>query len=114
MLDDYASLIADDEVWIAVEDGEVLGALVMQAAEDRLFVGNVAVRTDQQGKGLGRALIAFAEKEAKRYGLEGIRLYTNEKMYENLEVYERLRFKEPGRRLDSGYQRVSMRKRISW
>lgn len=113
MLDDYASLIAAGEVWVAVENAEVLGALVMRVAEDYLFVGNVAVKPDQQGKGLGRALIAFAEKEAKGYGLREIRLYTNEAMYENLAVYERLGFEETERRWDSGYRRVFMRKTVS-
>lgn len=113
MLDDYASLIAADEVWVAVESGEVLGVLVMRPAEDHLFVDNIAVRPDAQGRGLGRELMNFAEEEAKRNGLEEIRLYTNEKMYENLAVYENLGFEETGRKLDSGYQRVFMRKMLS-
>lgn len=113
MLDDYSSLIADGDVWIAMENGEVLGVLVMQPAEDHLFVGNVAVRPDQQGRGLGRTLMAFAEEEAKRNGLQEIRLYTNERMFENLTIYEKLGFEETERTLDSGYQRVFMRKRIS-
>jgi ribosomal protein S18 acetylase RimI-like enzyme len=110
---DYASLIAAGDVWVAVEDGEVLGVLVMRAVEEHLFVDNVAVRPDQQGRGLGRALMAFAEEEAIRNGLWEIRLYTNEKMFENLAVYEKLGFEEIERRLDSGYQRVFMRKMVS-
>ncbi len=113
MLDDYASHIAAGEVWVAVKDGEVLGVLVMRAVEEHLFVDNVAVRPDQQGRGLGRALMAFAEEEAIRNGLWEIRLYTNEKMFENLAVYEKLGFEEIERRLDSGYQRVFMRKMVS-
>jgi len=113
MLDNYASLIAAGDVWVAAEDGEVLGVLVMRPVEEHLFVDNVAVRPDQQGRGLGRALMAFAEEEAKRNGLWEIRLYTNEKMFENLAVYEKLGFEEADRRLDSGYQRVFMRKMIS-
>lgn len=113
MLDDHASLIAAGEVWVAVEDGEVLGVSVMRPLEEHLFVDNVAVRPDQQGRGLGRELMTFAEEEAKRNGLREIRLYTNEKMFENLAVYEKLGFEETERRLDSGYQRVFMRKRFS-
>ena len=113
MLDDYASLIDAGDVWVAVEDDEVLGVLVIQVVEEHLFVGSVAVRPDQQGRGLGRALMSFAEEEAERNGLREIRLYTNEKMFENLAVYEKLGFEEIDRRLDSGYQRVFMRKMIS-
>ena len=113
MSDDYASLIGAGDVWVAVEDDEVLGMLVMQVVEEHLFVDAVAVRPDQQRRGLGRVLISFAEGEAQRNGLREIRLYTNEKMFENLAIYEKLGFEEINRGLDSGYQRVFMRKKIS-
>jgi ribosomal protein S18 acetylase RimI-like enzyme len=112
MLEDYAALIRAGEVWVLAEGGEVLGVLVMRPAEDHLFVDNVAVAPRHQGRGLGRELVAFAEAKATRDGLPEVRLYTNEKMHENLAVYARLGFEETGRRLDGGYQRVFMRKRL--
>jgi ribosomal protein S18 acetylase RimI-like enzyme len=92
--------------------GEVLGVLVMRPAGDHLFVDNVAVAPDHQGKGLGRELMTFAEARARKDGLPEIRLYTNEKMHENVAVYAKLGFEETGRRLDGGYRRVFMRKRL--
>jgi ribosomal protein S18 acetylase RimI-like enzyme len=112
MLEDYAALVRAGEVWVLAEGGEVLGVLVMRPAEDHLFVDNVAVAPGHQGRGLGRELLAFAEARARRDGLSEVRLYTNEKMHENLAVYARLGFEETGRRLDGGYQRVFMRKRL--
>ncbi len=112
MLEDYAALIEAGEVWLLVEGEEVLGVLVMRAAEDHLFVDNVAVAPGHQGRGLGRELVAFAEQRARREGLGEIRLYTNEKMWENLAVYEKLGFEETGRGLEGDYQRVFMRKRL--
>ena len=112
MLEDYAALIRAGEVWVLAEGGEVLGVLVMRPAEDHLFVDNVAVAPGHQGRGLGRELMAFAEAKAMRDGLPEVRLYTNEKMHENLAVYARLGFEETGRRLDGGYHRVFMRKRL--
>ncbi len=112
MLEDYAALIEAGEVWVLVEGEEVLGVLVMRSAEDHLFVDNVAVAPGQQGRGLGRELVAFAEEQASAYGLPEVRLYTNEKMHENLAVYARLGFEETGRGLDGGYRRVFMRKRL--
>jgi ribosomal protein S18 acetylase RimI-like enzyme len=112
MLEDYAALIEAGEVWVLVEGEEVLGVLVMRAAEDHLFVDNVAVAPGHQGRGLGRELVAFAEQRAKREGLGEIRLYTNEKMWENLAVYEKLGFEETGRGLEGDYQRVFMRRRL--
>ena len=112
MLEDYAALIRAGEVWVLAEGGEALGVLVMRPAEDHLFVDNVAVAPGQQGRGLGRELVAFAEEKAAEHGLPEVRLYTNEKMHENLDIYARLGFEETDRRLDGGYRRVFMRKRL--
>jgi ribosomal protein S18 acetylase RimI-like enzyme len=112
ILEDYAALIRAGEVWVLAEGEELLGVLVMRPAEDHLFVDNVAVAPGHQGRGLGRELVAFAEARARRDGLPEVRLYTNEKMHENLAVYAKLGFEETGRRLDGGYRRVFMRKRL--
>jgi ribosomal protein S18 acetylase RimI-like enzyme len=112
MLEDYAALIRTGEVWVLAEGGEVLGMLVMRPADDHLFLDNVAVAPGHQGRGLGRELLAFAEERAEREGLPEVRLYTNEKMHENLAVYARLGFEETGRKIDGGYRRVFMRKRL--
>ncbi len=113
MLEDYAALIGAGEVWASVEGEEVLGVLVMRPDEDHLFVGNVVVAPDHQGEGLGRELMAFAEAEARKDGLPEIRLYTNEKMRENVAIYAKLGFEETERKLDGGYRRVFMRKRLA-
>ena len=113
MLEDYAALTGAGEVWASVEGEEVLGVLVMRPAEDHLFVGNVAVAPDHQGEGLGRELMAFAEAGARKNGLPEIRLYTNEKMRENVAIYAKLGFEETERKLDGGYRRVFMRKRLA-
>ena len=112
MLEDYAALIGAGEVWVSVEGKEVFGVLVMRPAGDHLFVDNVAVAPDHQGKGLGRELMTFAEARVRKDGLPEIRLYTNEKMHENVAVYAKLGFEETGRRLDGGYRHVFMRKRL--
>ena len=114
MLEDYAALIGAGEVWASVDGGEaLLGVLVMRPAEDHLFVENVAVAPEHQGKGLGRELMAFASAKAIEYGLPEVRLYTNEKMRENVTVYAKVGFEETERRLDGGYRRVFMRKRLA-
>ena len=113
MLEDHAALVRAGEVWVSAEAEEVLGVLVMRTAEDHLFVENVAVAPGHQGRGFGRELVAFAEERARKAGLPEIRLYTNEKMHENLAFYAKLGFEETERRLDGGYRRVFMRKRLS-
>jgi ribosomal protein S18 acetylase RimI-like enzyme len=112
MLVDYEAAIMARETWVLVEGDETSGVLVMRPDNDHLFVETVAVRPDRQGSGLGRRLMAFVEEAARDRGLREIQLYTNEKMEENLPFYRSLGFEETGRRLDEGYRRVFMKKRL--
>ncbi len=111
MLDDYAQRIADGQAWVLEDAGELAGVLVLEDAEGGvLLLDNVAVAPFAQGKGYGRALVAFAEEEAHRRGHGEVRLYTNVLMAENLALYGRLGFRETGRISEKGYERVYMAK----
>lgn len=112
MLDDYAARIAEGAAWVAELDGRVAGLVVLLAEDDHLLLDNVAVDPAFAGRGLGRALIAFAEDEARRRGFREIRLYTHEKMTENIALYPRLGYEETHRAQQAGYDRVFMRKRL--
>jgi GNAT superfamily N-acetyltransferase len=68
VLDDYDGRIADGQTWVLEEDGRLAGVLVLEDAEPgALLLDNVAVAPSAQGKGHGRALVAFAEEEACRH-----------------------------------------------
>jgi ribosomal protein S18 acetylase RimI-like enzyme len=97
MSDDYGRHIADGTVWVYVEDDVVLGILVLLDKPDHLHLDNVAVAPAAQGRGVGRALIDFAENEARRRGFREVRLTTNPHMRENLAMYPRLGYRETGR-----------------
>ena len=110
MLDDYDRRIADGQAWV-LEDGQLAGVLILEDAEGgALLLDNVAVAPSAQGKGYGRALVAFPEEEARRRGHGVVRLYTNVLMAENLALYSRLGFRETGRVSEKGYERVYMAK----
>ena len=119
MLADYAALVAEGRAYVIDGDDEegggraaAVGLIVLADEPDHLHVENVAVRPDAQGRGLGRALMAFAEAEARRRGYGEIRLYTHERMVENLALYPALGFEETGRGVQDGYARVFFRKRL--
>jgi GNAT superfamily N-acetyltransferase len=113
MLDDYDRRIADGQTWVLEEDGRLAGVLVLEDAEGgALLLDNVAVAPSARGKGHGRALMAFAEEEARRRGHCEVRLYTNVLMAENLRLYGRLGFRETGRGSEKGYERVYMAKAV--
>ena len=111
MEQDYAERVANALVFVWDEDG-VTGVLVLVPASDHLLVENVAVDPLAQGRGIGRHLMARAESEAIRLGLDELRLYTNAAMSENLAFYPRLGYRETGRRSEAGYARVYFSKRL--
>jgi len=112
MLDDYRVHVRNHTAWVAEADGNVAGLVVLLAEEDHLLLDNVAVDPAWHGRGIGRALLDFAEREAIRRGYTELRLYTHEKMTENLGMYSALGWEETGRRKQSGYSRVFFRKYI--
>lgn len=112
MLDDYARRIADGQTWVMDDAGRITGILVLEEAPEGLLLDNIAVRPDQQGKGVGRALLEFAEAEARRRGFPTIYLYTHEMMVENIALYTRIGYVETRRVTEKGYDRVYMTKRL--
>ena len=110
MFDDYARRIASNQAWAWEEDHSIVGLLVLVEKPAHLLLDNVAVAPTAQGRGIGRALIAFAEAEGRRRCFEEIQLYTHALMIENIALYARLGFTETRRLQEQGYDRVSMAK----
>jgi GNAT superfamily N-acetyltransferase len=112
MLDDYRQRIQAHEVWLYLDDKNIVGVLVLSPKSDHLLLDNVAVDPAHHEKGIGRALIEFAEREAVRRGYGEVRLYTHQKMHENIAMYPHLGYEETGRGEQGGFARVFFRKRI--
>ena len=74
MLDDYAGHIRAHAIWIT-EDGA--GIIVLLPEDDHLLLDNIAVDPACHGRGVGRALMRFADAEAARRGYSELRLYTH-------------------------------------
>jgi ribosomal protein S18 acetylase RimI-like enzyme len=112
MLADYIRQIQQNTVWILTEKNDIHGLLVAFPKDDYYFIENVAVHPDFQGRGYGKALMHFAEEQARALHLNELRLYTNVAMTENLVFYPTLGFEEMGRKTEDGYHRVYFRKRL--
>jgi ribosomal protein S18 acetylase RimI-like enzyme len=112
MTADYEALVAAREVWVGTDGDEIVGVLVIRPADDSLELENVAIEPGSQGRGYGRALIEFAEAQARELGLRAVTLYTNEAMVENAQLYPRLGYVETDRRAEDGYRRVFFRKSL--
>ena len=113
MLEDYARVIEQREVTVAVCNAAIVGVLVLGQTDEGFRLFNVAVHPSFQKQGLGRTLLRLAETEAVRRGHDIIHLSTNEKMVENQALYSRIGYVEYDRRIENGYSRVFMRKRLS-
>lgn len=111
MLRDYGPSVEAGTTWVT--GSPITAVLTLYPRDDHLYVENVAVAPSAQGRGLGRALLEFAEQEAARRGLPRMALVTHETMTENQAIYARLGYVETGRRSEDGYRRVFMEKPLA-
>jgi N-acetylglutamate synthase-like GNAT family acetyltransferase len=112
MLQDYAAVLREEAVTVAEVNGQVAGLLVLSNTSEGLLIENVAVAPAWQGLGIGRALLQYAESEARRLHQRTVYLYTNELMVENIALYARCGYIEYERRQEHGFRRVFMRKAL--
>jgi ribosomal protein S18 acetylase RimI-like enzyme len=113
MLDDYGQVIQQHQVFVAEQQSQVVGVIVLILKGRGILLDNVAVHPAQQGQGVGVRLITLAEAESRRQGFMQLDLYTHESMTENIAMYKKLGYFETERRTERGYQRVYMRKVLS-
>ena len=112
MTADFERHLGRGELFVADGGAGAAGYIVLYPRGDHLHVENVAVDPARQGRGTGRALLAFAEQSAREAGLGAIELYTNATMTENLTLYPKLGYEETGRRTEDGFDRVYFRKAL--
>ncbi|MHB1596904.1 MAG: GNAT family N-acetyltransferase [Streptosporangiaceae bacterium] len=110
VLHDYRPEVAAGCVWVLGQP--IAGVIVLIERDDSLLIENVAVDPAAQGRGLGRVLLEFAERQAVGRGLPRLTLYTNEVMADSLAVYLRLGYQEVDRRHEDGYRRIFLAKPI--
>jgi GNAT superfamily N-acetyltransferase len=112
MTENYTEVIAKRQVTLAESDGTIVGVIVLVVDDEGFLIDNVAVHPSHRGKGLGKALLEFAEAEARRVGFDSIYLYTHEKMAENLALYSRIGYVEYDRRSQGTFSLVYMWKHL--
>lgn len=96
--EDYAPRIERGEVWLLESGSDLAGLIVIERHPDHAMIFSVAVSPAFQGKGLGIALLDFADEQTRQWGLPEVRLYTNSRMERNIALYTAYGFHETGRR----------------
>lgn len=112
MATDYPALIDTGAVWVAEDDGQLVGTIVLTPKPDHLLLDNLAVPAVARGLGIGVLLLDFAAEHGRALGVSEVRLYTNAAMTENLDFYPRRGFVETHRSSVDGFDRVFFTKQL--
>jgi GNAT superfamily N-acetyltransferase len=84
---DYQRAIAEHTIDLLIDGDALVGLIETILRPDHLWVENVAVAPEWQGRGYGRVLLAHAERRALEAERFEIRLLTNQAFAANLELY---------------------------
>jgi GNAT superfamily N-acetyltransferase len=85
-LDTVRGWIATHHVWIIRAVGRLVAAVRAHQDEDRWEIGRLMVAPDLAGRGVGRWLLQYAERQAPA-GVNGIHLFTGQGSERNLRMY---------------------------
>ena len=114
---DATALLArwdEGPVWVALDDGAVVGTVGAMIQADGLYVRSMAVRPDAAGRGIARALLETLERYALEQGCTRMYLSTTPFLDRAIALYERfgfLRTTAPPHDLD-GTPLFTMEKRL--
>jgi ribosomal protein S18 acetylase RimI-like enzyme len=112
MAADYNRAVRDHEIDLVEANGELLGLIELIRNPDHLFIENVAVTPAHQRRGIGRRLLAHAERKAADYAVAEIRLATNSAFESNVRFYQSVGYRIDRREPFMGGAAVYMCKEI--
>jgi len=119
MWDTNNKLKDDSEVFVAVFEGKVVGFIVFSMKQCDDNIDNIVVAKEEQGKGVGRALVEYIEDLAKSRGMDVITTDTTENAqsvpWKAYGFWKKMGYEDIGKRLTSGYdfQVIPLIKKIS-
>ncbi|TAJ89241.1 GNAT family N-acetyltransferase [Reyranella sp.] len=91
---DYDKALKEHRFDVIVEggqaDGRIVGVIETMQRDDHIWIENVAVAPETQGRGIGRRLLDHAESIARAVGCFEARLLTNAAFEANVALYRRL------------------------
>ena len=74
---DYGQALVRHRIDLLLADDELVGLIETLVHPDHLWIDNIAVHPEYQGRGFGRHLLAHAETLARTAGCAQLRLLTN-------------------------------------
>lgn len=116
--EDLRRLISDDDKFALVIEGEdgIEGYIGVSVVVGEASVGNLVVRADQRGRGLGTKLVGALIEELRRQGAEVIFLEVEHTNEPAIAVYAKCGFEEYNRRRDyygAGRDAILMKRAVA-
>ena len=112
-LDEVRGELEDNLGCVALDGERMVGCVRARIDGDLLLIGRIAIAPDQQGSGLGTALLGAVEERGRDAGATTAELFTGSLSEANLRLYEREGYEEservPG---DDGTAQVFLRKQL--
>lgn len=113
-LDEVESELVENLGCVALDGPRIIGAVRARLDDGLLLIGRLAIAPDQQGRGIGSALLAEVERRGREAGAREAELFTGSLSEANVRLYEREGYVEservPG---DGGIEQVFLRKRLA-
>jgi GNAT superfamily N-acetyltransferase len=109
---DYERAVAEHTIDLLFVDRALAGLVETILRPDHLWIENLAVAPERQGRGYGRLLLAHVEKRAVDTGRFEIRLQTNQAFAANVALYAKLAYAIDRTEPFRGGMLVHMSKRI--
>lgn len=102
-----AQKAVDEIAFAAIEGDRLVGCVFLKPENGCLYVGKLAVAPGQQGKGIGRQLLAIAEKVAEERCLPALRLETRIELTDNHDTFGRWGFRKTAEKSHPGFDRIT-------
>ena len=94
-------------VFVAEDDGKMVGFIVFKMKRDYGCIDNIVVAKEEQGKGIGRALVAYVEGIARAQGCYLMKTDTTENAdgvpWKSYRFWTRMGYEDTGERLPTNY-----------
>jgi ribosomal protein S18 acetylase RimI-like enzyme len=95
------------EVFVAENEGKMVGFIVFKMERDYGYIDNIVVAKEEQGKGIGRALVMYVEDIAKSKGCHLMKTDTTENAdgvpWKSYGFWTRMGYEDTGERLPTDY-----------
>ena len=95
------------EVFVAEDEGKMVGFIVFKMERDHGCIDNIVVAKEEQGKGIGRALVEYVEGIAQSKGCYLMKTDTTENAdgvpWKSYGFWTRMGYEDTGERLPTNY-----------